>query len=115
MLGVSVQKGTSRWVFLVNQKYALKIARGRLREAWYYRRWQEILEGIKANKAESRKWKASQDMEVLSYFILRSPGVSGRNAICPSAYRCRIRGAGVTIHTRRLHPIRSRTSWRFQA
>jgi hypothetical protein len=61
MLGISVSKGTSRLVFLLSQKYALKIARPRLREAWHYKRCQEVLEGIKANMSERKRWESSKD------------------------------------------------------
>jgi hypothetical protein len=64
VFNIRVCHGTARLVFLINQRYAVKIARLRLYDAWYYRRWRELLEGVKANKAERQRWKASQDVHL---------------------------------------------------
>lgn len=56
----SIHKGTARLVFIIG-KYAIKIARTRLCDAWHYRRWGELVEGVKANLSERRAWNDSHD------------------------------------------------------
>lgn len=72
---MTVRKGTARRVILIGHRYAVKIARLRLRNAWHYRRWRETLEGLNANRHEREKWKASRDVRLCPILFSDTLGI----------------------------------------